>query len=147
MIPGALVELPRVPLNANGKVDRKALPPPELSREPDRALEPPRNELEQAMVDAWRSVLGGRKLGVNDNYFHLGGDSITAIQLISRLKQAGWELPCDLFSTPPSGRSRRYCGARQCVEPSQHVVHGGSVTPSSAGFRHTGDLHHFIRRC
>jgi aryl carrier-like protein len=148
MIPGALVELPRLPLNANGKVDRKALPPPELSREPDRALEPPRNELEQALVDAWRSVLGGRELGVNDNYFHLGGDSITAIQLISRLKQAGWELSVrDLFEHPtvrslaPILRRREPRG-----EPSQNAVTGPvPLTPIQRWFfdEHAGDVHHF----
>ncbi|MBV8416100.1 MAG: amino acid adenylation domain-containing protein, partial [Verrucomicrobia bacterium] len=148
MIPGALVELPRLPLNANGKVDRKALPPPELSRESDRALEPPRNELEQALADAWRSVLGGRELGVNDNYFHLGGDSITAIQLISRLKQAGWELSVrDLFEHPtvrslaPILRRREPRG-----EPSQKAVTGPvPLTPIQRWFfdEHAGDVHHF----
>lgn len=148
MIPSALVELPQLPLNANGKVERKALPPPELSREPDDTLEPPRNELEQAMVDAWRSVLGDRPLGVDDNYFHLGGDSITAIQLVSRLKQAGWELSVrDLFEHPtvrslvPSVQRRK---PRE--QPSQKAVIGPvSLTPIQRWFfdEYAGDLHYF----
>lgn len=85
MVPTALVMLDRLPLNANGKVDRKALPAPESGR-PELA-EPyvaPRTEPEQAMVRIWEEVLGIEEVGIHDNFFELGGHSLLATQVMSR---------------------------------------------------------------
>ncbi|USX20854.1 amino acid adenylation domain-containing protein [Oxalobacteraceae bacterium OTU3REALA1] len=85
MQPSAYVVLPELPLTANGKVDRKALPAP---READAAsaYEAPANALEELMAGVWQELIGLPRIGVNDNFFVLGGHSILASRIISRLK-------------------------------------------------------------
>jgi aspartate racemase len=89
MVPGAFVLLDKFPLTENGKVDLSALPlPGELSREPEEIYLAPRNAVERTIVGIWSQLLGVQRIGVNDNFFNLGGHSIFAIQLLSRLNQA-----------------------------------------------------------
>ncbi|MGE8064526.1 non-ribosomal peptide synthase/polyketide synthase [Pseudomonas sp. NPDC089569] len=87
MVPAAFVCLERLPLNANGKVDRKALAAKELDWQAD-ALESiaPRNELEAAVAKVWAEVLGRDNVGVEDNFFTLGGHSLLATQIVARLR-------------------------------------------------------------
>lgn len=87
MVPGIFVYLEKLPLTINGKVDRKALPDPEFTSSEHYA--PPRNELEAAVCVIWSEVLGlcTGKIGIQDNFFRLGGDSIVSIQLVSRIRQ------------------------------------------------------------
>ncbi|TNC87021.1 MAG: non-ribosomal peptide synthetase [Alcanivorax sp.] len=89
MIPSAFVTMESLPVTANGKLDRRALPKPEL--DPDSALKrvPPRTEKEMILVDIWKQVLNLDELGIRDNFFEMGGDSILSIQIISRAKVAG----------------------------------------------------------
>ncbi|WP_349617067.1 amino acid adenylation domain-containing protein [Azotobacter salinestris] len=82
MVPGALVVLEALPLNANGKVDRKALPAPERAGE--RAYEPPQGEAEEALAAIWAEVLGIERVGRHDNFFELGGHSLLAVQMAAR---------------------------------------------------------------
>jgi bacitracin synthase 3 len=98
MVPLQFVELDQVPLTANGKLDRKALPVPVIDRE---NYIPPTNETENTLVEIWQEVLGIQQPGVNDNFFDIGGDSIKAIQVTARLKRYGLELKVsDLFLNP-----------------------------------------------
>ena len=85
MIPGLYVEMERLPLTANGKVDRRALPAPEGQRPQleERYVEP-RTAVEQTLAVVWREVLRVERVGVQDNFFELGGDSILAIQVVSK---------------------------------------------------------------
>ncbi|MFJ4051770.1 amino acid adenylation domain-containing protein, partial [Pseudomonas hunanensis] len=87
MVPSQLVLLANLPLNANGKLDRKALPKPEAATE--AAFVAPRNVLEQRLATIWQDVLKREQVGVTDNFFELGGDSIISIQVVSRARQAG----------------------------------------------------------
>ena len=99
MVPSAFIILPQLPLTANGKVDRLALPGPEGER-PDLAVAylAPRNAEEAELVRIWSEVLGVEKVGIHDNFFELGGDSILSIRIISRAAQAGLQLsPQALF--------------------------------------------------
>ncbi|SEF28075.1 Thioesterase domain-containing protein, partial [Variovorax sp. NFACC28] len=75
-----------LPLNANGKVDRKALPAPEFTS--DRAYEAPQGEVEQTLASIWAEVLGVSRVGRNDNFFELGGDSIISLKLIARIRES-----------------------------------------------------------
>ncbi|WP_053139760.1 non-ribosomal peptide synthase/polyketide synthase [Pseudomonas sp. MIACH] len=87
MVPAAFVCLERLPLNNNGKVDRKALAAQELHWEADtRESIAPRNELEAAVANVWAQVLGRDSVGVEDNFFTLGGHSLLATQIVARLR-------------------------------------------------------------
>jgi amino acid adenylation domain-containing protein len=103
MIPAAFVMLEQLPLTANGKVDRKALPDVELDRDAvsDRYVAA-RTAVEEVLVGIWEEVLGVEHVGVNDNFFELGGHSLKATQLISRVRKVfALELPLrSLFITP-----------------------------------------------
>ena len=88
MIPSAFVLLDALPLNSNGKVDRKALPGPEESnlmpgRRPHAA---PRTQVEKELARVWRELLGVERVGLDDNFFELGGHSLTLTQLSSRIR-------------------------------------------------------------
>ncbi|MET3381408.1 amino acid adenylation domain-containing protein [Variovorax paradoxus] len=90
MVPSVIVVLDALPLNANGKVDRKALPAPEFTS--DRAYEAPEDEVEQALATIWAEVLGVARVGRNDNFFELGGDSILSLKVAARAARAGVQL-------------------------------------------------------
>ncbi|HEX7736861.1 MAG TPA: amino acid adenylation domain-containing protein, partial [Ktedonobacteraceae bacterium] len=88
MLPAALVILERLPLNPNGKLDRRALPPPEYSN-PDLGAQyaPPRNHAEELLTAIWAEVLGREHVGIYDNFFESGGHSLLATRVISRIQQ------------------------------------------------------------
>ncbi len=105
MIPAHFVLLETLPVNANGKVDRAALPAPDpgtpgLLRE-SASRDAPRDAAETALHAAWRDALGLDDLGIRDNYFALGGDSIQALRIVGLLREAGWTLKVtDLLRYP-----------------------------------------------
>jgi amino acid adenylation domain-containing protein len=84
MVPSAFVMLESLPLTANGKLDRRALPAPGAEQS-ERAVEAPRNAVEEGVVAIWREVLNLPRIGLNDNFFDLGGHSLLATQVISRV--------------------------------------------------------------
>ncbi|KAF6565500.1 amino acid adenylation domain-containing protein, partial [Paenibacillus sp. EKM206P] len=101
MVPSYFVQLEQMPLSPNGKIDRKALPAPEGSLQTGADYAEPRTTPERALVAVWQSVLGLQTVGILDNFFDLGGDSIKAIQITSRAFQAGYKLDMkDLFQYP-----------------------------------------------
>jgi amino acid adenylation domain-containing protein/FkbM family methyltransferase len=86
MVPAAIVVLERLPLTPNGKIDRKSLPDPE-AQAPVPAKVLPRTALECELAEVWTEVLGVREVAVDDNFFDLGGHSLRAMQLITRLRR------------------------------------------------------------
>ncbi|MDR3516548.1 MAG: amino acid adenylation domain-containing protein [Azospirillaceae bacterium] len=93
MIPASFVRLDQLPLTSNGKIDRAALPAPETARLASGTdFVAPRTPLEATIAGVWAAVLDLPQVGVTDNYFALGGDSIKALQIVSRLHQAGIRL-------------------------------------------------------
>jgi amino acid adenylation domain-containing protein len=103
MIPAAFVTLDELPLNASGKLDRHALPPPSLERpELDETFLAPSNETEEILAGIWAELLDFEQVGVDDNFFDLGGHSLLGTQLISRIRNAfRIELPLRrLFESP-----------------------------------------------
>ncbi len=84
MVPTAFVELETFPLTPNGKLDRKALPEPEFNSEQDHYIAP-RNKIEVQLAQIWSDVLDVEQVGINDDFFSIGGDSITAIRLSFRI--------------------------------------------------------------
>ncbi|MBA2322467.1 MAG: amino acid adenylation domain-containing protein, partial [Pseudonocardiales bacterium] len=89
MVPAAFVSLAKLPLNPNGKLDRLALPVPDWSAGMGADYLAPRNPVEQVIAEIWAEVLGVEQVGVEDNFFALGGDSILSIQVVARAARAG----------------------------------------------------------
>ncbi|HEY0602922.1 MAG TPA: amino acid adenylation domain-containing protein [Herpetosiphonaceae bacterium] len=88
MVPSAFVVLDTLPVTANGKVDRKALPVPEHTREElDQPHVAPRTPIEQALAEVWSRILRVESIGVHDNFFLLGGHSLTATQVTSFVRE------------------------------------------------------------
>lgn len=86
LLPSAWVALDRLPLDLNGKVDLRALPPPGAGRPRlDSTFVAPRSPAEEALASIWREVLGIPEIGVHDDFFDLGGDSLSAMKVIARL--------------------------------------------------------------
>lgn len=92
MVPAHIVLLDSLPLTANGKVDRAALPAPEQSRTGGAAYVAPRDEIESLIAGVWSRVLGKERVGIHDDYFAIGGDSIRVIQIVHELNQHGLAL-------------------------------------------------------
>ncbi len=99
MIPAFLMVLPSLPLTANGKIDRKALPTPDADQLTlETPFVAPRTKTEKALARIWADVLGLEQVGIRSNFFELGGDSIMSIQIVARATEAGLKLtPKDLF--------------------------------------------------
>jgi acyl carrier protein len=89
MVPSAFVSLDLLPLSPNGKLDRKALPAPDQSRpELQETYTAPRTSTEEKLTHIWTEVLKLDQVGIRDNFFDLGGHSLMATQLISRIRDA-----------------------------------------------------------
>ncbi len=102
LVPSAIIVLPSLPLTLNGKVDVRALPPPEASQDTLAEAAEPRNDTERKIAEIWSSVLGLSRVGVRDNFFELGGHSLMAVKMMSRLEaELGQKLPLSaLFRAP-----------------------------------------------
>lgn len=87
MVPSYFVFLDRLPLSANGKLNRKALPEPDLSEAADEKYIAPSNEMEERIAAMWREILGVEQIGVEQSFFSLGGNSLRAIALITEIQQ------------------------------------------------------------
>ncbi|WP_197270655.1 non-ribosomal peptide synthetase, partial [Paenibacillus alvei] len=127
MIPAHFVQLPRMPLTPNDKIDRKALPAPEGNALTGGAYVAPRNEAERTLADVWQAVLNADRVGVTDHFFELGGDSIKSIQVSSRLHQAGYKLEIrDLFKFPTISQLSLH------VKPIGRTIDQGEITGETA---------------
>ena len=126
MVPSAIVVLDRLPLTPNGKLDRGALPAPEVTPTPVRRL--PRTGAEEVLCALFAQVLGLERVGIDDNFFALGGDSIMSIQLVSRARKAG------LVITPRAVFQHQTVAALAAV--ADGVAQSAAVLPDTA----TGSL-------
>ncbi|HEX2092660.1 MAG TPA: non-ribosomal peptide synthase/polyketide synthase, partial [Longimicrobiaceae bacterium] len=112
MIPSAFVALERMPLTPNGKLDRRALPAPEVAPAPEEGVAP-RTHAEEVLARVWAEVLRRDAVGVHDDFFELGGDSILSIQIVARARAAGLHLtPRQLFENPTVAGLAAVAGAR-----------------------------------
>ncbi|MCI0574159.1 MAG: amino acid adenylation domain-containing protein, partial [Myxococcaceae bacterium] len=139
MVPAVFVELERLPLTANGKLDRSALPAPEgRGNETRRGYVAAGTEAERALAKIWTSVLRLERVGIHDNFFELGGDSILCIQVIARAREAGLHLTLkQIFKEPTIAELARAAGeaGRSVAGPVVGTVSGGvELTPIQAWF-------------
>ena len=89
MLPSAFVMLENLPLTANGKLDRRALPAPERGAYGGRGYEAPQGEIEEILAGIWQSLLKIDRVGRRDNFFELGGHSLLIVQMLERLRRVG----------------------------------------------------------
>ncbi len=132
MVPSVFVELVALPLTANGKVDRKALPAPDIDGGIANRYVSPRDATQETLCRVWADVLGVERVGIEDNFFELGGHSLLAVTLIERLRKEG--LASDvrtLFAHPtPAGLSDKIGGALAIEVPPNLIPAGArAITP------------------
>jgi amino acid adenylation domain-containing protein len=132
MVPSAWVRLDELPLTSNGKVDRAALPDPDLARlEATSSFQAPRTQTEEILAGIWERVLGVERIGRDDNFFSLGGYSLLATRIISRLRESFQvELPVrSIFEWPTLAR---------LAERIEETMRSGSTLPLPPLQRLTG---------
>lgn len=118
MLPGVIVTVPAIPVNAHGKRDCAALPVPDIAELECGDFMPPQSPLEQYLVDLWTKALRVQPIGIRDNFFSLGGDSLQATRLVTQIQQ---EYPSDMpllalfFQEPTIASLARFIGARKEV--------------------------------
>ncbi|HEY9629833.1 MAG TPA: amino acid adenylation domain-containing protein [Coleofasciculaceae cyanobacterium] len=148
MIPAVFVSLEALSLLPNGKVDRNALPDPDLTRpELDPAFVAPCTAIEITLAEIWAPVLGVKQVGIHDNFFELGGDSILCIQVVARANQAGLKFtPKQMFEHQTIAELATVAGTKQGTSVEQGLVTGSVfLTPIQRWFfeQNLPDPHHF----
>lgn len=114
MVPQFIVELRSIPLTSNAKVDRKALPLPEASTLPSTQFKPARYDTEKTLVEIWKSVLVRDSVGIDDNFFDLGGTSLLAQKLVTKLSAQSLHVPVTkLYSSPTIAGIAAYLDGRR----------------------------------
>jgi amino acid adenylation domain-containing protein len=143
MLPALFIEVDLFPLTGNGKIDKKALPSPQKSQENAININSKddlssknvaaSNDLEQVIIDCWRSVLHIDKIGVYDNFFALGGHSLLVIQVLSALRKQDVVIEAaQLFKTPtPKGLAQSIVERQQVPSAAQNDVETGGLIPEN----------------
>ena len=145
MIPAYFTPLEKIPLTANGKIDRKALPKPGIAIAEEN-LEAPENQIQEKLTEIWQQVLGIEKIGINNNFFEIGGDSIKAIQVSARLQKYGLKMEIkDLFLNPTVKQLSQYVKKTDRVIPQGPVEGEVPLTPIQQWFFQTysPNYHHY----
>ncbi|TFF33604.1 non-ribosomal peptide synthetase, partial [Pseudomonas sp. RIT623] len=133
MLPAAYMQLDELPLTANGKLDRRALPAPGREAVVSRAFEAPQGEIESALAAIWVEVLKVEQVGRHDHFFELGGHSLLAVSLIERMRKAGLNADVRvLFAQPTLAALAAAVGSGREVEvPVNRVpVDATQITPA-----------------
>jgi len=138
MVPSAFVMLPEFPITPNGKLDRKRLPEPEIAQPETGDL--PRTPVEETLAGIWAEVLGLERVGVHDNFFEMGGDSILSIQIVAKASEAGLKMtPQLLFGHQTVAALAPAVGTGTTVVADQGPVTGDvPLTPIMARFLEMG---------
>ncbi len=147
MVPSYIVPLERMPLTANGKVDLKALPDPSSAPSGlENEYAAPRTAEESLLQQIWQEVLGRSPIGIHDNYFMSGGDSIKSIQVASRLNREGYRVEMkDIFKNPTIARLAPLLKRALRIVDQEPVCGGVLLTPAQLEFfkRDCPSSHHF----
>jgi amino acid adenylation domain-containing protein/non-ribosomal peptide synthase protein (TIGR01720 family) len=147
MVPSAFVILEALPLTPNGKIDRRALPQPVSRIGIETEIVRSRTPIEAKLAEIWAQVLRIEEIGIDDNYFELGGDSILSIQIISRAKVVGIKLTVkQLFANPTIAQLATVATTTKALSIGQGLVSGTlPLTPIQHWFfqQNLKELHHF----
>lgn len=133
MVPSAFVFLEALPLTSTGKIDRRALPAPETTRpELEDSYVAPRTPDEKALAAIWSRILGIDRVGVHDNFFALGGDSIRSIQVLAEARKCGLHFPLQqLFQAQTVSRLAGVAGASRAESsPGDRTAPFGLISPT-----------------
>jgi len=134
MVPSKFVVLEKLPMTTSGKVDRKALPAPTSDLNEARSIVAPRTEFEALMVSIFQKVLGIQTIGVNEDFFDLGGHSLRAAQIVSEIQQAtGRHVPLAVFfrgATPENMARVIQDGIDMAPEPIAMMIQAGEAAPT-----------------
>jgi amino acid adenylation domain-containing protein/non-ribosomal peptide synthase protein (TIGR01720 family) len=118
MVPAAILRVDAFPLGPNGKLDRKALPEPDWAKARRSRYVPPRTEAERVLAELWGDLLGVTEIGVQDDFFELGGDSILGAKLLARIRTS--------FDVDLSPRivfdARTVAGIAELLPPQAHAA-------------------------
>ncbi|MDZ7949849.1 amino acid adenylation domain-containing protein [Nostoc sp. DedQUE09] len=135
MMPTAFITLEALPLTPNGKVDHKALPAPDTARpELETVYQPPQTEVEKTIADIWQEVLNLENVGINDNFFQLGGHSLLLVQVHNKLQKIFQRdfLLVEMFQYPTISHLARYFSQEAREETSfikhSHVSQGRTAS-------------------
>ncbi|MBN3950378.1 MAG: amino acid adenylation domain-containing protein [Nostoc sp. NMS7] len=131
MVPSAFVLLDALPVTPNGKIDRRALPEPDgLRLELEVAYVPPQNKVEQIIANIWQEVLRLETVGVHDNFFDLGGNSLLIVQVLSKLREVfNMDIPMvDVYKCPTINALAKYLNQKQIEPPSFQHIHDRAET-------------------
>lgn len=136
MMPVFFIKLDKLPLLVSGKVDRQALPAPDVNVLILAQYIAPRNEVEQALAKVWREVLHLDHIGVNDNFFMVGGDSILSIQVVAKVRHRGiYITPRHIFESPTIAELALKATSIGQVKSEQGLVEGAfALTPIQQWF-------------
>ncbi|MGG6312507.1 amino acid adenylation domain-containing protein, partial [Paenibacillus macerans] len=145
MVPAAYVQMPELPLTGNGKLDRRALPKPDLQGGMgSAAYTAPRNETEAKLAKIWQETLAVHRISVNDNFFELGGHSLKAMELLARIhREMRVELPLKaLFQAPTiAGVAQAFEGAGRREYPAIPAAEPREAYPVSSAQKRLYVLH------
>ncbi|WP_193200007.1 non-ribosomal peptide synthetase, partial [Nostoc sp. MG11] len=147
MLPAAYVRLEQLPLAPNGKIDRRALPNPLPNIEPHLDLVLPSTPTEIALAQIWTEVIGVPQVGIHDNFFAIGGDSIMSLQIIARAHQVGIQLtPKQIFAHQSIAQLANVARTAQPIQAEQGIITGEvPLTPIQQWFfaQNLPNPHHF----
>lgn len=135
MVPAYFILIDAIPLTPNGKVDRKKLPEPDINLAAEAEYTEPGTEVEAILVEIWKSVLGIDKVGINSDFYELGGDSIKAIQIASRLQKENYRVDMHTLLQYQTIAEISEFVEKVSTEASQELVEGEvKLTPAQSWF-------------
>ncbi|NEP36451.1 amino acid adenylation domain-containing protein, partial [Moorena sp. SIO3B2] len=147
MIPSRFILLPQLPLTPNGKVDRNVLPVPDGELVSSQEFVPPQTKTQKTLAEIWQEVLGIKQVGIHDNFFEIGGDSIISIQIVARAQKVGIQLTTkQLLQNQTIARQAMVAGVMEIVQHQQGLVTGEiPLTPIQHWFfeQNQPQMHHF----
>jgi len=148
MLPAVFVTLPALPLTPNGKVDRRALPAPDQDRASDRPYVAPGTPVEEELAAIWAEALGLKRVGVNDDFFDLGGDSLLVIRVVSKANKGGLGITTkQLFQHRTVAELAKVAGTTHVLAEQGAVTGVVPFTPAQVHFielRHTLPHYHSL---